>query len=252
MDNLEFLDGPEGPNEDVRAAEPVIAEPVVETIEPIEPEAPKGPTRGPDGKFVAKEAEPVIAAPTPEAITPAPNAPPEGYVPVGVVKELRDEIRALKVAPQQPVQPMPDIFDDPEGFIEYQNHQRLNDKLDISEEMARTQFGDELVDAARDWALNQFGVNPAFQQQVMNQRNPYGFAVQQFKRHQALDKLGGDNDEIERFLAWKQAQAAIQAQPAATPNLQPTPTASIASAPSAGGVQHQAVGPGVAFDETIR
>jgi hypothetical protein len=181
---------------------------------------------------------------------------PEGYVPVAALQELRRELQALKSPP--PEQPKaPDIFEDPEGYQNFQQQQvrtaLLNTTLNISEEVTRAAVGSELVDQAQQWGAQQFQANPALYQQFISQRNPYGFLVQQYQRDQVLSKLNADPKQVEAFLAWQQAQQQLQEQPAATPSPQPVaPPPSIASAPSAGGVQQIATGPGVAFSEFIK
>lgn len=242
MDNLDFLDGSEEPNVDVHAEEtvetPEVEAPEAEAQPEAEPETAERP-RDEHGRFARKE------EPKPEPI----------MVPLAALHETRDELKQLKAQleqfqqPRQQQQALPDPVEDPEGYAAYQNasvqQAVLNTRLDLSEEMTRTAIGDELVDQARDWGLAQFRSNPAFQAEVLRQRNPYGYLVKEYQRQTALAKIG-DPAEIDAFLAWKQAQEATQ-QAAPTAET-PIPPRSIASAPSAGGVQHQAVGAGVAFD----
>lgn len=239
--NLDFLNGDESP-------EPIVTPETVEAA----PEANPGQPRGPDGKFVsaAPEPAPEPAPAAPVVSAPAePASPPPGFVPVSVVQELRREMRELR-HPVEPVAP-PTVYD--EGYEQYMAAQvhnaALNNKLDISEELARQAHGDDLVDKARDWALQRFAESPAFRQEVLSQRNPYGYAVKEFQRQQALSELN-DPAELQAFKAWKAAQALAQ-QPAAAPAAPPPPR-SIASAPSAGGVQHVPTGAGQAFDNVFK
>jgi hypothetical protein len=256
MDNLEFLDAGEPANEVVRpeAVEAVKEAALATTTAPpeIAAETPQETaeekaTRERDerGRFKAKDEK-----------QPA----PEGYVPVGVVQELREVIRTLKNPAPQTEQPqaqqVPDIFEDPEGFQNYQTQmvQRAiySERLNISQRFATQQYGAETVQAAMEWGQAKCAADPAFNAAVMSNPDPVGYAVQTYQREQAFGKLGGDLKQIEAFLAWQQAQ---QAQPAAqSAPTQPVerPTSSIASATSAGGVQHTAVGPGVAFDNVIK
>jgi hypothetical protein len=248
MDNLEFLDGAEAPNGEaapvVEAAVEAPAEVVTTEAEPVSEQ--KGPSRGPDGKFAKKEAdEPIM-------------------VPLKALHETRDEVKALRAQLEAATRPpqtqqqsqVPDMFEDPEGYQSFQTQQLqtavFNSTLNISEEMTRQQVGDDLVNEVQQWGAQAFQANPAFYQQFAQQRNPYGFLVSAYKRQQAVSQIGDDPKQIEAFLAWQQAQTAAP-QPAATPQSQPQrPTGSIASAVSAGGVQHTAMGPGVAFDNVIR
>jgi hypothetical protein len=255
MDNLDFLDGAEAPKAETQpvetppAAEAPAEAPAEATPAPeaeAKPEEKPAQPRGPDGKFAPKEAKPDV---------------PQGFVPIGVVQELREEIRSLKQpAPEQakvePTAP-PDIFENPEGYSAYLQNQiaqtTLNDRLNLSEELVRQSAGDEAVNAAQEWGRQQLASNPAFAQTFYAQRNPYGFLVSEHRRQTMLAQLGNaDPKEIEAYLAWKTAQEQVQPAAQAAPPQQPAPPRSIADATSAGGVQHVAVGPGVAFSNVIK
>lgn len=198
--------------------EPEIQEPVAE--QPIEEDLPP---------------EPVV-----EVEQPKPEAQ---HVPITALLDERDKRRTLEQelerlrANQQPAQQpaVPDMFDDPEGYSAYQSamteQSALNTKLDISEEMARDKFGDEEVDAAKDWALAQFASRPDFQRKVLTQRNPYKFAVEEYRRDQMVSQV--TPDDFAQFQAWKAAQSQIQAETKPAPQ---APPRSLASAPSAGGI----------------
>ena len=257
--DLEFLDGADAPEPKVVPEAPAAAPaeaPAEETAEQKETRQ-----RDEHGRFKAKEEVPL--APTPEAqpevlATPTPQAAPEGYVPLAALLETRDKLKALEAQMPKPqatptpsIGPAPDMFDDPDGYQSWQQQQIVNATLNLSEEMTRDKFGDDLVDAAKAWATQEMQTRPGFAQEVLSQRNPYGYAVKQYQKQQSLTQLGDDPKEIEAFLAWKQAQSAQPGAPVPTPQPE-RPPQSIASAPSAGGMQHQAVGPGVAFDDTIR
>jgi hypothetical protein len=247
MDNLEFLDSPEGENAETQPVETVETEeaqpqPEAETPQEEQPKAEESPTRERDekGRFKPKD------------------EPKDGpvMVPLSALHETRDKVKALEAQlaqfSQPQPQPVPDVFENPEGYTAYIQHQitqtTLNDRLNLSEEMVRQSAGDDVVSAAQEWGKQQFAANPALAQQFYQQRNPYGFLVQQYQRQQALETLGDDPREIEAFKAWKAAQAQLQAQPnPETPN----PSKSIASATSAGGMQNIATGPTVAFDNVF-
>ncbi len=182
--------------------------------------------------------EPVIVEPEPEQ--PKPEAQ---HVPITALLDERDKRRTLEQelerlrASQQPTQQpsAPDMFDDPEGYASYQSamteQTAINTKLDISEEMARDKFGDEEVEAAKNWALSQFQSRPDFQRQVLTQRHPYKFAVEAYRREQMVSQV--TPDDFAQFKAWQAAQSQIQAQTKPAPQ---APPRSLASAPSAGGI----------------
>lgn len=180
-----------------------------------------------------------------------PEAKPEPqHAPISALLDERDKRKAAEAElqryraqeAQQQAPQAPDMFEDPEGYRAHQEQivtaQALSTKLDISEELARDKFGDELVDQARDWALQKFTARPGFQQEVFGQRNPYRYVVEQFQRDQMASQVSPD--DFAQFQAWKAAQTELQAsqpQPAApTPSPRAVPPRSLASAPSAGGV----------------
>lgn len=232
-------------------------EPAPEVVPAIDP-APE-PVVAPLADTVA---EPVTPEQQPAPVAEKPTVP-EGYIPLAAVLDTRDQLKAEKEARrrleeqlQQYQQPAPSPDD--EGYVDWQAQQTqnaiLSTRLDISEDMAREKFGDTTVDQAKDWAVKRFAESPAFQQEVLSQRNPYGYAVAQYQKQQSFEKLGNDGSEIEAFLAWKAAQGATTTQPAvadpaaATPEQPAMPPRSIASAPSAGGgVAHVPQGPGIAY-----
>ncbi len=248
MDNLDFLDaGPPANGEAAHVETPAVEAPA-EAPQESQPEpTAETPTetaqreRDERGRFKAKEQQDQGQA-------------PEGYVPVAALQEIRKELQALKnPPPQQETVAPPDLFEDPEGFVRYQNLQlhaaTLNTTLNISEEMTRQSAGAETVEQAMQWGAQAFAQNPAFYQQFLSQRNPYGFLVEHFKRATTFAQLGDDPNEIKAFLAWKAAQKAPPAQATPQPGV---PSPSIASAPSAGGMQHIATGPGEAFNSFIK
>jgi hypothetical protein len=234
MEDEDFLAAVEADN----ANEPVIEpapEPVVEApAAPAEPEQP------------APAAEPANPL-TPPVVDVKPEP---GFVPISALLDTRDKLRErdaeiARLREQQPqpqAQPIPDPLDDPEGFASYQSASAhtaaLNVKLDMSEEFVRQQRGDEIVDKARDWAMEQFQRRPGFQQEVLSQRNPYSYVVQQYEREQIASNVTAD--DFAQFQAWKQAQAQLtqQQQPAApaAPLSPAAPPRSLASAPAAGGM----------------
>lgn len=231
MENLDFLDAPQGVDD--------AAQPTPITDEEAQP-------RGPDGRFAPRDEAQPEPQPQPEPTQePEPTAAtpqvPSGFVPVGVVQELRNEIRALKQQPYE--QPQPYIDPDTAQLIQAS---AMDVKLNLSEELAREKYGDQTVTEAQQWAMEKFQQSPAYQSEVLQQRNPYSYVIQQFKREQALQKL--DPDKLDAFMAWQQQQATA---PAPTPQ-SPPPPQSIASAPSAGGGGSAIpTGSGAAFDNTF-
>lgn len=218
MDDLNFLEGEEP-----------VAEPVIEQEAVVEEQAPQ-PEPEPENKPV--------------------------MVPLAALHEVRDEVRQLKsrLAEQEQQQvelPAPDPIEDLDAFNAYQariaNNAALNAKLDLSEDLAREKFGDDVVDQALDWVNRKATEMPGFGQKVLSQRNPYGFAVAEYQKEQMASQV--KPDEWSQFQAWKAAQAQVNAAQAA-PQVEEPKT--IAAAPSAAGVQHVAMGDAAIFDDFFK
>lgn len=227
MDNLEEFLGAT-PEEGEAVTEAPEAEAQAEAPEAIEgeetPAEKAARERDEKGRFKAKEAEEPV------------------MVPLKALHETRDELKALKAELEQLRQPTaqpqqvqtPDIFEDTDGFVasldQRLNAVAINTTLNVSEGMMRDKVGDETVDGAMQWGQTAFQQNPALYQQFLQQRNPYGFLVEQFTKASTFAKLGDDPSEIEAYLAWKQGQS----QPQPAPVSQPVPT-SLADAQGARG-----------------
>lgn len=179
-------------------------QPELETAEiPEEPEQVEEPT------------EPVdpVEEPEPE------KADEPQTVPVGVVQELRRELRELKAA-QQPAKPAPDMFEDPDG---YRRHMQeavqigvTNNKLEMSRFMAEKEFGKDTVDAAFEY----FNQHPDQTSEFLKHASPYHAAVEHFNKHRVAQEIGSDpaayreklateiRKEVEAELVAKQARDA--------------------------------------------
>lgn len=217
MEDEDFLEGMEAAE---RSDTDTVQQEVQQEVAPVE---------------VAAEAE------KPAEVVEEPKPEPQ-FIPITALLDERDKRKALEQelaryaeqAKPREVPQAPDMFEDPEGYTAYQHqlHSQavMNNKLDISEEMARDKFGDEKVDATRDWALKAFATRPGFQQEVLSQRHPWKYAVETYEREQIASSVTAD--DYAQFQAWKAAQTAIQPAPTS----RQTPPKSLASAPSAGGI----------------
>lgn len=269
MDKLDFIDGEEPAEPTVAAvtpeAAPSEAPPAAAVAPEPQGEAPStGQPRGPDGKFAPKAQDAAPAAPDaqppadpPAAPSQATAQPPEGFVPVGVVQAMREELNAFKrqqnQTPPAAPQPAPDVYADPEGFAQYSQVQVINERLHWSYKVAEAAHGAEVVQQAQQWAEQRYAQDPVFAQRAQAQPDPYGWAIDEWKRDQVLSKLS-DPQLIDKFLAFASGQQAASAALAAPPAPPPSPAApppSIASAPSAGGAQHVPTGPGQAYGAVI-
>lgn len=252
--SLDFLNPPEG-EEPVVAPEaeaPPTPEPTPEPIAP-EPEPTDDRPRDANGRFISPQAD----EPTPA------NQPPPGYVPVSAVQAERAKAQAYadQLARYQQAQTesgIPDPYTDPEGYAAYHQEQvaqaAMTVRLDISEDMARSKHGDEVVNSVLEWAQGRFAQSPAYRQEVLSQRNPYEYAVQAYQREQALASV--DPSELDAFRQWKAAQGQQPPNPLSAPapvaaapqSPVAPPPPSLNSAPSAGVASHIPQGPGQAFD----
>lgn len=123
-----------------------------------------------------------------------------------------------------------DPIDDPEGFHAQLEQARIADRIEMSEDMARMQHGEELVSAAQQWAEEQVNTNPVFAAQLHSlgkQRNPYGSLITLYKQSQAVSEVGTDLEAYKaRLRAEWEAERAGQVMPtdnaAATKALPPS------------------------------
>lgn len=196
-----------------------------------------GPPRDEKGKFAKKDA---AKGETAQGKTePKPDKSGE-MVPHSVVAQLREEIRQLKARNEpgqqaQPNQPgqaeqpkIPDPIDDPQGYTAYLENQVqrriLNERLNLSETMARQSVGDEAVDAALEAYQSAAASNPSLAYQFAQSRNPYGDLLSWHRKQQALSEVGEDPEAYrerirQELMAELQGQqnAPVQAKPKATP-----------------------------------
>lgn len=262
MDPLAFLDGEEPVATTAADPKPAEAAPPADT-----PPA-DGQPRQPDGKFAPKAkaedaapaADPAPQAPAtpPEAVAanPEPAKPPEGFVPLAALQAVREELNQFKRQVQQPAQPPPDPYEDFEAYEQHRQGQIAQERAEWSRQLAEARHGAELVQEAQKWAFERFDADPVFAQAAAGSRDPYGFAIAEYQRHQALSLLS-DPANLAKFQAFLSGQAppqaASQPAPAVAPPPQPSPPPrSIASAPNAGAAKPGEVQPGSAFDMVFK
>lgn len=228
------------------AEKPVEA--VVETPEPVvEPVVEKEPTMVPLAGLEAERAKRQAAEKELEALR---NAAPGASEPSGGAPNVEPAaIDTSKMTPEQVAE-----------------MRTINVKLGLSEEMARTQFGDDLVDKAGSWATGKFATDPAFTRQVLQHQHPYKYAIELYNESLRTD-AALDNDltpeQIKEALALYREKnpptpasevetpaAAITPAPAPKPARVAPPT-SIVEAPAARGTSptKSAVGEGVAYQD---
>lgn len=178
------------------------SEEVEETLEETTEEEPE--EEGPQ-----EEPEEAEAKPDPE-----PKAEPvkdqEPLVPLTALKQVREELRQLKaMQPKPEPKPAPDFYENPEAAMQHHMQQPIeqmqNIRLDMSEEMARQAYGDDVVNEA--FQAFQASQDAAAYQAIMQARSPYHELVKWHKQQRVVNEIGPDPDK------WVEAQrAAIRAE----------------------------------------
>ncbi len=231
----------------------------------------EGQPRDESGRFASQapveSVQPETPAPA-EVIPPVPVAPVEppkaepGHIPISALLDEREKrqalqrrLDALEAQRQQTEQPSP-TFQTPEDIAAYVQREAANAawsaKIDFSEQTAREKHTDAVVDAAIAWSMAKceaekasLGFSP-FAVEQMRQRHPVDWVVRQHKRDAFVSEIGDDPEAYRaRIRAEIAAEAANQPAPsapaAASPQLAapkpPPPRPSLASAPTAGGMQ---------------
>ena len=147
-------------------------------------------------------------------------------------KFYESQFQQMQRQPQQPVQQqrqeredVPDPILDPQGYADFRERKMqimlINERVNMSEVMARQKHGDELVNQALD-AAHRSGIAPQFQ----TERDPFGSLIQWFRRASVLQEVGEDpaayrtkieNDVREKLLADLKAGKLTQNGSAQTP-----------------------------------
>lgn len=206
------------PIEQVAADEAVAEQPVND-----------GPVRDEQGRFAPKEPEPVAA--------PEPQGKDEAHVPSWRLREEREraesaERRAREIEanfqrqfnelqsrlPKQEPQPAPDVFEDPNRFLEHGVRQAVDPiKSEIgqlrefySRRDAEREHGADKVKAAYDWiAQGMASRDPeavATYQRAMQSMHPFGDLVQAHQQRLVYSQIGSDpNAWFERELEKRMA-----------------------------------------------
>lgn len=226
-------------NDILSGKEPDEPKPDVKPEEPApEPEAQEGAAEA----ETEAQTEPQEAEEKPEEPASEPAKDEQPMVPASVVAELRRELRELRQQkPQeQPKEPekAPDVLDNPAEyakFVQTQTQRLAQDvKLDISEEMARSEHGDAVVDEAFE-ALKSTN-DPASYQKILNARHPWNELVNWHKQQQVVREIGPDPNkwmEAQREAIRKEVEAELVAKQVKEQASQKAP--SLANATGKGG-----------------
>lgn len=237
--------------------------------DPVEEEAKEEPKQEqPEEKPEEPEEEPkgeVAAEPEEEPGPPKEEEKPKGndFVPIGAMLDERDKAKEYKakmeelerkLAANEPKEPVPDALDDPEGFQKHiqseAQRQAQQVRFELSEDMAISKHGAELVEQANEWAMQKAQINQGFKNDILSSRNPYEFIVTEFNRDSRANSV--TDSDWEQFQQWKAAQSQISPVEETKQEQSTPPPKSLAGSPSAGGVTHVATGAGAAFDDLFK
>ena len=160
-------------------------------------------------------------------------------------QELERQLQEVQARAPKPEPQRPDAYYDPDGF---NNHfetalerQAWQIRADLSKERATEKHGDETVSKAVQWAQERAGVDPVFDGEIGRAKWPVEFVVNEYKRSQTLEALGGQDldayvkskaEEYAKSQGWivsPEGQAPSSLKPS-----QPTPPKSLATAPATG------------------
>jgi len=152
----------------------------------------------------------------------------------GVAAELRAQLEAARQQPTTPQRqmeaeqryerlPPPDPARDPAGYHVWQQTERVNDKLDMSEAMLRQQIGDEAVDQMQQEFKREAEADKTLWGKLYAQPHPYAWAHKQMNAARMLRDVGTDPDayrnklraELEAEIRSKMEQPAQAASPVA-------------------------------------
>lgn len=216
-DEEDILPMDSGPVRPELVSEPTIVD------EPDEPQP-----RGPDGKFASKEEG---EKPAEEAAS-APPAPEPEAVPVKALQderrkrqELEAQLAALQQqAAQQPQQPAPEFWTDPDNALDHRlqqfgqtllqqfQEQQAVERINTSEIAARAKHAD--YDDAFHAFRQAVQVNPALIQQMRAASDPGEFAYKTGKSALDLERVGSIDELLKAERAkWEQEMLAKAPRP---------------------------------------
>lgn len=173
-----------------------------------------------EGELAAHKAE--LEALRKAALTPPP-APPQPAAPV------------VQQQPAEPV-PIPNPLEDPAGWQAYQSQVMLNERLNTSETILRSQIPDEDIDAKMEVFKKACDSNPSLRIQLAQQAHPWKWAYSHAQKLMAMDEIGADpaayRSKLETELRAKIEAELLEKAAAATPE-PAAALAPVAAAPAA-------------------
>lgn len=118
-------------------------------------------------------------------------------------RELENELAALRQQQQsQPKEPPPDKYEDPDGYEQYRDQQMQTQaqraKLEQSEFFAGREYGTELLQEVKAWALK---LDDARANSLIAHPSPWHAAVEAYRQEQAASQLQKYDFDLEKMKA---------------------------------------------------
>lgn len=210
------------------------------------------------------------ATPEPEAEAPRARDPDTGrFIPIAAVLDERDKRQAAERRAQELEQRLSQytqqqeeyVPTDPREIIQYtlaeQQKIAFNERLNISELMARQAYGDDEVTAAQQAFMEASQSDPNLAAQLQGQVHPYDWVLRWHKSYRLMSEIAPDPEawrsaERERLRQelLQEIQGTAQRPASSKPSQQPPP--SVVSLPSSGRAGQTPTGPGLAFEGLFR
>lgn len=181
------------------------------------------------------------------------------HVPLTVLLDERDKAKKakehaqqlearLRVYEAQQAAPIPDPYENPQGYQDYMqnqiNQQEFKLRSEMSGRFAEQKFGKDTVEAAIAWAQEHAAVDPFLGQRVQMSPSPVEFVVEQYQREQFFKQHSSDLGGVTQAAGFPAAPTPTPVQQAPKPQ---APSRSLAAAPNAGG-GHQTIPDGSVLD----
>lgn len=189
---------------------------------------------------IVPEAE-AVSEPVVEVVTPEPKST---TVPLSALEAERNrrqeaERRLQEFEAVRAKAPIPDAYEDPDGYDRHVKSQieqvRWETKAEMSGFMAEQKFGKPLVEEALAWAQEQS--DPTLGLKVRQSASPIEFVVQEFQQSRTLQTLAGRSfEDAARDHAIAQGWI-VSPEAAVSPDMKPsspTPPRGLAKTPGTG------------------
>lgn len=250
VDPLSFLSNESQVDEHEQTSKDVLPEEIEQEAPEPNPDRP----RDEQGRFAKDDKGEDKGAP------PAPEPDKQQHIPLTALLDEREKRQKLEreleqmrreyVQRQQPAQlpKVPSVLEDEAAYNQHVesmvSQAVVNERLNLSEEMARDKYGNEDVDAA----LESVRADPRIAQHFMQTRHPYKGLVEWHRQQKLMAEIGNDPAAY-RARVEAELRAQIEAQAKPEPSRPKPPPSSLAAAPSTS--SNELGTPGSAFDRAF-